>query len=240
MKCVGSDVLRAVVMKCTIFRDTMQCSPLKVNQLFGATYCLHLQGRRISRARNQRENGWQENRKKPFLEKRRERNTVLIEIVGFWVLMKTTAYTFIVNSTDLKKWRIYKSRATKPRQGIWYLCWMDECHEYSPRCQHLILHWVCQLDCVIGRGSWSSCGSILTRAPGTPPPPPVPGCGRGWYSIWVGRRDWGRRFLFMAAYLNVNGRFMCLFRLQMNQSGRTKGSQTGEVRRGNFGSDGRQ
>jgi hypothetical protein len=29
------------------------CSPLKVNQCFGGTYRIHLQGRRISRARDQ-------------------------------------------------------------------------------------------------------------------------------------------------------------------------------------------
>jgi hypothetical protein len=33
----------------------MSCSPLKVNQHFGGTYRLHLQGRRIRQARNQRE-----------------------------------------------------------------------------------------------------------------------------------------------------------------------------------------
>jgi hypothetical protein len=35
------------------------CSPLKVNRRFGGTYRLHLQGRRISRARNQRKIRWQ-------------------------------------------------------------------------------------------------------------------------------------------------------------------------------------
>jgi hypothetical protein len=36
-----------------------QTSPLKVNLRFGGAYRLHLQGRRISRIRNQRESGWQ-------------------------------------------------------------------------------------------------------------------------------------------------------------------------------------
>jgi hypothetical protein len=44
-----------VVMKSTIFWDITPCSLLKVNRRFGATYRFHLQGRRISRARNQRE-----------------------------------------------------------------------------------------------------------------------------------------------------------------------------------------
>jgi hypothetical protein len=35
------------------------CSPLKVNRLFGGTYCLHVQGRKISGVRNQRESRWQ-------------------------------------------------------------------------------------------------------------------------------------------------------------------------------------
>jgi hypothetical protein len=56
---VGFEVLTAVVMKSTIFRDITPCSPLKVNRRFGGTYRLNLQGLRISRARNQRENEWQ-------------------------------------------------------------------------------------------------------------------------------------------------------------------------------------
>jgi hypothetical protein len=47
-------VLTGVVMKSSIFWDTM-CSPLKVNQHFRRACRLHLQGRRVSQARNQRE-----------------------------------------------------------------------------------------------------------------------------------------------------------------------------------------
>jgi hypothetical protein len=46
-------------LKSTIFWDIMPCSLLKVNWHFGGTYCLHLRGRRISQARNQRESRWQ-------------------------------------------------------------------------------------------------------------------------------------------------------------------------------------
>jgi hypothetical protein len=52
---IGFEVLTAVVMKSTIFWDITPCSSLSVNRCFGGTYRLHLQGRRISRARNQRE-----------------------------------------------------------------------------------------------------------------------------------------------------------------------------------------
>jgi hypothetical protein len=45
----------ALFLISTIFWDIMLCSPLKVNRHFGGTYCLHIQGRRISQARNQRE-----------------------------------------------------------------------------------------------------------------------------------------------------------------------------------------
>jgi hypothetical protein len=48
---VGFEVLTAVVMKSTIFWDITPCSPLKVNRRFGGTHRLHLQSRRISRAR---------------------------------------------------------------------------------------------------------------------------------------------------------------------------------------------
>jgi hypothetical protein len=37
----------------------MLCSPLKVNRRFRGTHRLHLQGRRISQARNQHERRWQ-------------------------------------------------------------------------------------------------------------------------------------------------------------------------------------
>jgi hypothetical protein len=40
-------------MKSTIFWDIRSCSPMSVNRRFGGTYRLHLQDRRISRARNQ-------------------------------------------------------------------------------------------------------------------------------------------------------------------------------------------
>jgi hypothetical protein len=44
-------------MKSFIFWDTTPCSPSKVNRRFGWTCGLHLQGRRINQARNQREVG---------------------------------------------------------------------------------------------------------------------------------------------------------------------------------------
>jgi hypothetical protein len=54
-KSVGFEVLTAGLMKSTIFWDITPCSSLKVNRRFGRTYRLHLYGRKISRARNQRE-----------------------------------------------------------------------------------------------------------------------------------------------------------------------------------------
>jgi hypothetical protein len=53
----GFEVLTAVVMKSIIFWDITRCSPLEVSRRFGGTCRLHLQGRRISQARNQREAG---------------------------------------------------------------------------------------------------------------------------------------------------------------------------------------
>jgi hypothetical protein len=46
-------------LKRTVFWDIMPCIPLKVNRPFGGIYRLHLQDRKISRARNQRESRWQ-------------------------------------------------------------------------------------------------------------------------------------------------------------------------------------
>jgi hypothetical protein len=55
---VEFDVLAAMVMKSTIFWNIKPCSPLKLNRRFGGIYRLRLQGRRISRARNQRRSRW--------------------------------------------------------------------------------------------------------------------------------------------------------------------------------------
>jgi hypothetical protein len=52
---VGFEVLTAVVMKSAVFCDIVPCSPFEVNQRLGWIYCLHPQGRRITRARKQRE-----------------------------------------------------------------------------------------------------------------------------------------------------------------------------------------
>jgi hypothetical protein len=49
--------LTVVDVKISIFRDITSCSPLKVNWSFGGSCCLHLQFRRISHVRNQREAG---------------------------------------------------------------------------------------------------------------------------------------------------------------------------------------
>jgi hypothetical protein len=46
-----------VVTKNSIFCDITPCSPLKVNRSFGRNSRLHLQGRRINQARDQREEG---------------------------------------------------------------------------------------------------------------------------------------------------------------------------------------
>jgi hypothetical protein len=52
---VGFEVLPAVVMNSSFFWDITLSSLLKVNQRFGGTCRLHLQGQGIGRSRNQRE-----------------------------------------------------------------------------------------------------------------------------------------------------------------------------------------
>jgi hypothetical protein len=51
----GFEVLKAVIVKCSVFWDVTPCSPFKVNRRFGGKYCILLHGRRISHARNQSE-----------------------------------------------------------------------------------------------------------------------------------------------------------------------------------------
>jgi hypothetical protein len=55
---VGFEVLTPVVMNTTIFCNITPCSPLKIKKRFGETYRLNLQGRKIHRGRNRRENRW--------------------------------------------------------------------------------------------------------------------------------------------------------------------------------------
>jgi hypothetical protein len=56
---VGSEVVAAVVMQGSVLCVTIPCSPLKVNRNFQVTCRLHVQGRRIVEARNQRGRGRQ-------------------------------------------------------------------------------------------------------------------------------------------------------------------------------------
>jgi hypothetical protein len=53
--------------KSSIFWDITPCSPLKLNRRFGGTCCFHLQCRRISQARNQREGSDPEDQSNMFL-----------------------------------------------------------------------------------------------------------------------------------------------------------------------------
>jgi hypothetical protein len=50
----GFEVPAALVTNSSIFWDTTPCSMLKVKQRFGVTWCLQLQGRRMSHVRIQR------------------------------------------------------------------------------------------------------------------------------------------------------------------------------------------
>jgi hypothetical protein len=53
MNAVGVEVLKTVIMKKSVFWVTMQCSLFKISLYLGATFRLHLQGRRINQARSQ-------------------------------------------------------------------------------------------------------------------------------------------------------------------------------------------
>jgi hypothetical protein len=52
---IGAEVYAVVVTKSSVYFDITPCSLLKVNGRFGGTFCLYLQGRRISKVRNQHE-----------------------------------------------------------------------------------------------------------------------------------------------------------------------------------------
>jgi hypothetical protein len=54
---VGFEVLKAVVLKSSIFWDITPCSPLKANRRLGGTYRIHLHSRRIRQERGQHDEG---------------------------------------------------------------------------------------------------------------------------------------------------------------------------------------
>jgi hypothetical protein len=51
--CDHLEVLKAVIMKSTVFWDVTLCSWAEIEQRFGGTTCLHLQGGKVNQARNQ-------------------------------------------------------------------------------------------------------------------------------------------------------------------------------------------
>jgi hypothetical protein len=50
---VGIEVLTAMVVDSFIFWDITPFGPVEVNRRFGETYCLQLQGRKVSQISNQ-------------------------------------------------------------------------------------------------------------------------------------------------------------------------------------------
>jgi hypothetical protein len=88
---VGFEILIPVVMKNSVFYDITPRSPLRANGHFGGTCRLHLQGRRISQARNQREYMWQAQLWSGLLFDREDRNDMFLWKVG-WI---STDYTVL-------------------------------------------------------------------------------------------------------------------------------------------------
>jgi hypothetical protein len=69
---VGFADVGTVTMNSSLFWDMTPCSPVKVNRRFGRTYRLHLEGRRVSQARNQHVAGSQ------------QRATLMV--AGYWLV----------------------------------------------------------------------------------------------------------------------------------------------------------
>jgi hypothetical protein len=84
---LGFEVLTAAVKKGSISWNITPCSLFKVNGSFGGICHLHLQGRRISQARNQREAGGKESSHQFFFLQKEQRQ------IGRW--MAGLNYSFI-------------------------------------------------------------------------------------------------------------------------------------------------
>jgi hypothetical protein len=110
---VGFDVLTAVVMKSTIFLDITPCSPLKVNRRFAGTYRLHLQGRGISRERNQHERRWQA-----------EPASTLISCSAYSSTLKMEAICSSETSVDFQQ----TTRRYFPKDSTLHLPHTSQCH----------------------------------------------------------------------------------------------------------------
>jgi hypothetical protein len=86
---VGFEVLTAVVVKSSVFWDITLCSPLQVNQRFGGTCFLFLQGERISQARHQCEVGGKQTFHDLFYNLK-DGGNIFLENVG-WLSVNYTA-----------------------------------------------------------------------------------------------------------------------------------------------------
>jgi hypothetical protein len=75
-----------VVMKSTIFWDITPCTPMKVNRRFGGKCCIHVQDRRISRARNQREAGRKQSSSETSVDIQRTTWSYIPEYIYFYYL----------------------------------------------------------------------------------------------------------------------------------------------------------
>jgi hypothetical protein len=126
---VGFEVLTVVVMKSTIFWDITPCSPLSVNRRFEGTYRHHLQGRKISWARNQRESRWQAE----LCFDPEDGGDIFLRNVG-WPSRDYTAlypiYSILIMSCSLSQQCLLSSDCMSKWHVVW--CWWPitwrQCH----------------------------------------------------------------------------------------------------------------
>jgi hypothetical protein len=137
---VGCEILTAVVMKSSIFWDITPCSPLKVNWRFGGTCRLHLQGQRISKARNKRERWWQAKLCLLLLDlffDPKDGRDMFLRKVGWLATDYMALYSRRQNS--LKKSQIFCLRLYVTRQVQW-LSWSDQGSTVLPFHNHTRKH----------------------------------------------------------------------------------------------------
>jgi hypothetical protein len=124
------------VLKSTVFWDIMLCSRSKVNQRFVGTYCLHLQGWRISWAKYQHEIRWKAEQlaRCNFEFYWRQEGNGRVELSSHWLACRTEWNCLAVTQCPNEPIGDKSRRLEWPWKGVVLLVWEKE----RKKCKHVV------------------------------------------------------------------------------------------------------